>query len=85
MLIWLQDLNWSGSIKIFKYFLALDVNDLNELFIDSFQLAYLQNDVEWAINLWNLLLNKKDGNIIEKNIRENICLSKFIEEILDEK
>ncbi len=85
MFIWLQDLNWNGSIKIFKYFLTLDINDLNDLFIDSFQLAYLQNDVEWASNLWNLLLNKNDGYIIEKNIRENIYLTKFIEEILYEK
>lgn len=85
MLSWLQDLNWIGSIKIFKYFMALDVNELNDPFMDAFELAYLQNDLEWAINLWNLLLNKKDGNIIEKNIRENNYLSKFIERILDEK
>ncbi len=79
MFNWLQDLNWIGSIKIFNYFLTLDVNELNDVFIDAFQLAYLQNDIEWAINLWNLLLNKKDGNIIEENIRENIYLQKFIE------
>lgn len=85
MLSWLQDLNWIGSIKIFNYFLSLDVNELNDPFIDAFELAYHQNDVEWAINLWNLLLNKKDGNRIEKNIRENNYLSKFIEKILDEK
>ena len=84
MLNWLQDLNWSGSIKVFKYFMEIDVKDLNELLMDSFQLAYIQHDIDWAINLWNLILNRKDGNIIAKNVQENANLSKFIEEILNE-
>ena len=84
MLIWLQDLNWSDSIKIFNYFLSLDINELKDLIIDAFDLAYHQDDVEWAINLWNLLLNKKDGYIIEKNLKENVYLSQFIEKVLKE-
>lgn len=85
MLVWLQDLNWSGSIKILNYFVSLDVNELNEVFIDTFQLAYMKKDIEWAMNLWNILLNKKDGSIIEKNIRKNLELSKYIDEIIYEK
>lgn len=85
MLIWLQDLNWSGSIKIYNYFLSLDINELNDLIMDAFDLAYHQDDVEWAINLWNLLLNKKDGYIIEENLKENVYLSQFIEKVLKEK
>ena len=66
MLIWLQNLNWSGSIKIFNYFLSLDINELNDLIMDAFELPYRQDDVEWAINLWNILLNEKDRYIIGK-------------------
>lgn len=84
MLIWLQDLNWSGSIKIFNYFLSLDINELNDLIMDAFELAYRQDDFECAINLWNLLLNKKDGFIIEGNLKENVYLSQFIEKVLNE-
>lgn len=84
MLIWLQDLNWNGSIKIFNYFLSLDINELNDLIIDAFELAYRQDDIEWTINLWNLLLNKKDGYIIEENLKENVYLSQFIEKVLKE-
>lgn len=52
--------------------------------MDAFELAYRQDDFEWAINLWNLLLNKKDGFIIEGNLKENVYLSQFIEKVLNE-
>lgn len=54
MLIWLLDLNWSGSIKIFNYFLSLDINELNDLIMDAFEFAYRQDDIEWVINLCRL-------------------------------
>lgn len=85
MLVWLQDLNWIGSIKVFNYFLSLDVNELKDLILDAFQFAYIENDTEWTINLWNLILNKKDGDMIKKILKENINLSQFIEKILNEK
>lgn len=85
MLVWLQDLNWIGSIKVFNYFLSLDVNELKDLILDAFQFAYIENDTEWTIKLWNLILNKKDGDIIIKILKENINLSQFIEKILNEK
>lgn len=64
--------------------MSLDINELNDLIMDAFELAYRQDDFEWAINLWNLLLNKKDGFIIEGNLKENVYLSQFIEKVLNE-
>lgn len=64
--------------------MSLDINELNDLIMDAFELAYRQDDFECAINLWNLLLNKKDGFIIEGNLKENVYLSQFIEKVLNE-
>lgn len=64
--------------------MSLDINELNDLIMDAFELAYRQDDFEWAINLWNLLLNKKDGFIIAGNLKENVYLSQFIEKVLNE-
>lgn len=81
MLIWLEDLNWPGSFKIFNYFLTLDITELNELVVDAFTLAYYKKDIEWATNLCNLINNKRCGYIILDNIKSCSDLSNFLEEV----
>ncbi len=81
MLIWLEDLNWPGSFKIFNYFLTLDITELNDLVIEAFTLAYYKKDMEWAINLCNLINNKENGNIIFDNINKYYDLANFLEEV----
>ncbi len=81
MLIWLEDLNWPGSFKIFNYFLTLDITELNDLVIEAFTLAYYKKDIEWAINLYNLINNKDNGNIILDKIKECSDLANFLEEV----
>lgn len=81
MLIWLEDLNWPGSFKVLNYFLTLDITELNDLIIEAFTLAYYKKDIEWAINLCNLINNKENGIIIFDNIRKYSDLSNFLEEV----
>ena len=85
MLHWLEDLNWIGSIKIFNYFLSLDINELKDLWIFVFDESYLTNDLEFSINLCNLLINRKDYSVITDSIKDNEYLSEYLNKILIEK
>lgn len=82
MLHWLEELNWIGSIKIFNYFLSLDINELKDVWIDVFEKSYLTNDLDFSINLCNLLINRKDYSAITDSIKENDCLSEYLKKIL---
>ena len=85
MLHWLEDLNWIGSIKIFNYFLSLDINELKDAWIFVFDESYLTNDLDFSINLCNLLINRKDYSVITDSIKDNKYLSEYLKKILNEK
>jgi len=62
LFIWLQDLNWSGSKKVYEYLLSIPLNRYKEylLFITDVFIKYNVHDIGWLYFMVQHIKNRKD-------------------------
>ena len=58
LLVWLQDMNWPGSLKLVDRLLLMDYELLQEKAKLVIEQAIKENDLEWKENLEFFILNQ---------------------------